>query len=130
MTMALGFDRARVFVRRLRNLLAGFRRGQDYSTWRLTPAEIYSTTSGFLNRQYCVEIWYTYRALDEPWSGSCVISFPDQPSADAYSGMRPSGSKIMVRYNPAVPSESMMLEKDQPDANPEAVVMQKDWGEL
>jgi uncharacterized protein DUF3592 len=130
MTMVLRFDRARVFVRRLRNLVAGIRRSQDYSTWRLTQAEIYSTTSGFLNRQYCVEIWYTYRALDEPWSGSCVISFPDQQSADSYSGMRPSGSKIMVRYNAAVPGESMMFEKDQSDANPEAVVMQKDWAEL
>lgn len=101
--------------------------GVDYSHWRTAEAEVYSSDSRLHGFDVGTEIWYTYHVLEESWSGSCWVRFFDGASSRYYATRHPAGSKVVIRYNPAVPSQSVMLEQDQPDAYPVAVAMQNRW---
>ena len=125
-------------VHRLRNLRRLARWGQgllallrqdppvapDSSDWQTTEADVYSTNVGYLYGTLGAEIWYSYHAEGDAWSGTCWIPFADEPSARYYAASRPPGSKVRIRYCPGDARKSVMLEKDQPDANPLAVQMQ------
>ncbi|HEY2116839.1 MAG TPA: hypothetical protein VGJ51_17210 [Candidatus Angelobacter sp.] len=96
----------------------------DSSDWQTTEADVYSAKAGYLYGTMGTEIWYSYHAEGDAWSGTCWIPFADEPSARYYAGSRPPGSKVRIRYCPGDAHKSAMLEKDQPDANPLAVQMQ------
>lgn len=107
--------------------LLKLRDGTDYSAWPTTEAEVYlnnSTSASALNYP-TAEIWYTYRATGQRWSGLCRVHFRDRASAGFYAGLHPPGSKVTVRYNPAGPNDSVMLEKDQPNPHPVAEAIQE-----
>ena len=120
-------------VRWVRGAIAQLRDGTSYSAWPTTEAEVYlsNSTSASPFNYPAAEIWYTYRAIGERWSGVCRVDFRDSASAGFYAGLHPPGSKVAVRYNTAVPNKSVMLEKDQPTPYPVAVAMQEhpfNWG--
>jgi hypothetical protein len=96
----------------------------DSSDWQTTEADVYSANVGYLYGTLGVEIWYSYHAEGDAWSGTCWIPFADEPSARYYAGSRRPGSKARIRYCPGDARKSVMLEKDQADANPLAVQMQ------
>jgi hypothetical protein len=124
-------------MRRLRNVrrvvhwvrgaLAQLRDGTDYSVWPTTEAEVFlsNSTSASAFNYPAAEIRYTYGAVGERRSGLCRVHFRDRASAGFYAGLHSPGSKVTVRYNPAVPDDSVMLEKDQPNPHPVAVAMQE-----
>jgi hypothetical protein len=78
----------------------------------------------FHHREIGVEFVYWYNVNGEEWSGRCWIPFADEESATAYVASRPPLSRIQIRYCPDDRGRSVMLEKDQPDANPLAVSVQ------
>jgi uncharacterized protein DUF3592 len=114
-------------VRWIRGAVAQLRERTDYSVWPTTEAEVYLNDSTFASpfNYPAAEIWYTYRAIGQRWSGLCRVYFHDRFSAGFYAGLHPPGSKVAVRYNPAVPKDSVMLEKDQLNPYPVAVAMQE-----
>lgn len=115
----------RRLVRWIRSAFSPSDNDADYSAWPTTEAQIYSTQSGYLNQYPGTEILYTYRAAGDRFSGACRIPFAELAAANQYATARPPGSKIVVRYNPAVPRRSLMLEKDQPNPNPVVAAMQR-----
>jgi hypothetical protein len=114
-------------VRWVRGAVAQLRKGTDHSAWPITEGEVYlnDSTSASPFNYPAAEIWYTYRAIDQCWSGLCRVHFFDRVSAGYYAELHPRGSKVAVRYNPAVPKDSVMLEKDQLNPYPVAVAMQE-----
>jgi hypothetical protein len=114
-------------VRWIRGAVAQLREGTDYSGWPTAEAEVYLNNSIPASPfDYpSAEIWYTYRAIGERWSGLCRVYFRERASTDFYAGLHPPGSKVTIRYNPSVPKDSVLLEKDQPNPYPVAVAMQE-----
>lgn len=102
-------------------------RGPTTLPGQITEGEVYlnDSTSASPFNYPAAEIWYTYRAIDQRWSGLCRVHFFDRVSAGYYAELHPRGSKVAVRYNPAVPKDSVMLEKDQLNPYPVAVAMQE-----
>ena len=78
----------------------------------------------FRHRGIGVELVYWYDVNGEEWSGQCWIPFADEESATVYAASRPPLSRIQIRYCPDDCGRSVMLEKDQLDANPLAVRVQ------
>ena len=110
---------------------------QDYSEWPTTQAEVFSCVvreqsdlllneRGHRETRVGADISYSYKVNGESWSGSTWITFADESSARYYAHARPGGSSILIRYCPDKPDDSVMLERDQPDADPVAVEMQRD----
>src|SRR5215813_3144918 len=97
----------------------------EYSAWRRTEGEIHSVKSGYLQQQPGTEVGYSYYASGDNWSGSSWISFNDLSLARLYADLRPPGAKVIIRYNPAIPNRSVMLEADQTKPYPVAVEMQR-----
>jgi hypothetical protein len=114
-------------VRWVRGAVGQLRESTDYSAWPTTEAEVYlnNSTSASPFNYPAAEIWYSYRAIGQRWSGLCRVHFRDRASAGFYAALHPPGSKVAVRYDPAVPKDSVMLEKDQPNPHPAAVAMQE-----
>jgi hypothetical protein len=114
-------------VRWVRGAVAQLRKGTDHSAWPITEGEVYlnDNTSASPFNYPAAEIWYTYRAIDQRRSGLCRVHFRDRASVGFYASLHPPGSKVTVRYNPAVPNDSVMLEKDQPNPYSVAVAMQE-----
>lgn len=114
-------------VRWIRGAVAELLPGTDYSAWPTTEAEVYlnNSTSASPFNYPAAEIWYTYHATGQRWSGLCRVHFSDRASAGYYAGLHPPGSKVAVRYNSATPKDSVMLEKDQLNPYPVAVAMQE-----
>jgi hypothetical protein len=117
----------RKVVRWFRGAVAQLREGADYSAWPTTEAEVYlnNRKSASAVNYPAAEIWYTYHAIGQRRSGLCRVHFRDRASAGFYASLHPPGSKVTVRYNPAVPNDSVMLEKDQPNPYSVAVAMQE-----
>lgn len=114
----------RRLVRWIRSAFSPSDNHADYSAWPTTEAQIYSTQSGCVNQYPGTEILYTYHAGGDRFSGAFRISFAELAAANEYASVRRPGSKIVVRYSPAAPGRSVMLERDQSNQNPVVAAMQ------
>lgn len=101
--------------------------GPDSSHWLAAEAYIFGVSVEFKDRGIGVELAYGYHADGEEWSGRCWIPFADEESAQVYAASRPGLSRIQIRYCPGDCGRSVMLEKDQANANPLAVWAQSEF---
>lgn len=117
----------RKVLRWVRGAVAQLLPRTDYSTWPIADAEVYlhDSISAAPFDYPTAEIWYTYHAIGQRWSGLCRVRFRDNASASYYAGLHPIGSKVAIRYNPTIPKNSIMLERDQLNPYPVAVAMQE-----
>jgi hypothetical protein len=78
-------------VRWVRGAVAQLRKGTDHSAWPITEGEVYlnDSTSASPFNYPAAESWYTYRAIDQHWSGLCRVHFFDRVSAGYYAELHP-----------------------------------------
>jgi hypothetical protein len=66
---------------------------------------------------WVVMLHYSYSVAGEFWSGRTYRVFYVESDADHYAQQHPSGSTVVVRYNPNKASRSVVLKEDQLSAS-------------
>jgi hypothetical protein len=83
------------------------------SDWPTTHGVVFTCHVGQDERLWVAEVTYSYSAVGEYWSGSMRRHFGLERDADAFAALHPNGSPVVVRYNPALPEQSVVLSEDQ-----------------
>lgn len=104
----------------LRPLTSFFHDMQDKSRslgktdWHTVGGRIESVNIASLRpAEFVVTLLYSYSAGGEYWSGETCRRFVTESDADEYGRQHPSGSIVVVRYQPDMLSNSVVLKQDQ-----------------
>lgn len=95
----------------LRRLYQRRRQDRAFAAWPATEARLlYGKVHSEGPRQYWVELTYSYY-VDEYRSGKHVHRFRKEEDADEFV-RKVKDKRLQVRYNPAKPDESVILDRD------------------
>ncbi len=78
-----------------------------------TAVRLYSNGGQAAGSKFIAELKYSYSAQGQQYSGGLSRSFLLKARADRWIGNYAIGQRVMVRYNPAKPRDSVIFEDEQ-----------------